>query len=395
MTIKRQKGKKIDVSLFRFVTFIFLCSIIFIISIFSYFANKNIDLSTITFKEFYNILRNGDMNQSNTEVLSEMYFDSGGNVEYSVYRDYIIEASKYGLRFLDKNFKEHYFESFGMNNPRIRIAGLYITIADIGGKDIYLFNGSQKIWSKRIENNILSVDVSSKGFVLVVHEEKRYKTAISMFELSGDEVFTMGKAENYISMAKFSHSGFVINQLNTSNIKIKSFLEFSDTFGRFGESQITLQDTIVTNFGFLNNDYFVVLGDKGLRIFDKNKKEKNFFPNTGRFLGGNIVDNKYIAVACSEEEQSHTYNNNKARINIFNNNEKVGDFLLTNQVKNIVSEKETIALNTGKSVTFINVDGKYLGKFDCKQEANQIEFFDDSNLIIVEKSILHIINILS
>jgi hypothetical protein len=370
--------------------------IVFVVAFFSYFANKNIDISKMTMPEFFNALKYGNIVETNTEVVGEMYFDSGSNISYAIYRDYILEASKYGLKFIDKKFKEHHFESFTMNRPVVKTEGMHIAVADIGGKNICVFNGSTKVWDKTLDNNILSIDISNNGYILVVHEEKRYKSAVTMFNVKGDEVFTLGKAENYIVMAKISPGGdkFVLNELNASNIKIKSILEFADINGRFDENQISLENTIITNIGYLANGYFAALGDTGLKIFDKDRVQKKDFQINAKLFGGCVLDGQYVAVASSEEENQGIYNNSKTRVNIYDDSNIYGTFVLEQQIKNISGGKKIIGLNTGRSAYYINLKGKYLGRFDSKQEVVDMGFFDDSNVMVVGKSMLQIIKLL-
>lgn len=380
----------------RFLVFLGLCFVVFVIAFFSYFANKNIDISKMSLKEFYNAIKFGNMVEANTEVVSEMYFDSGSNLSYAIYRDYILEASKYGLRFIDKKFKELHFEPFAMNRPVVKTEGMYIAVADMGGKDLYIFNGSTKLWNKTMDNNILSVDISNNGYILVVHEEKRYKSAVTMYNLKGEVIFTLGKAENFIVMARIGPSGdmLVLNELNASDIKIKSILEFADINGRFDENQINLENTIVTNIGYLNSGNFAALGDTGLKMYDKNKKEQHFFKISGKLFGGCVIDGQYIAVATSEEENQGIYNNSKTRVNIYDKDSVYGTFVLKEQIKNISGGKDIIGLNTGRNVYYINLKGKYLGRFDSEQEINGLGFFDDTSVMVVGKSILQIIKLL-
>ena len=393
ISFKKIAEQKKSMGFLRIFIFVFLCIGIFVIAFFSYFANKNIDISRMTFQEFFTAIKYGNINEANTQVINEMYFDSGSNLSYAIYRDYILEASKYGLRFIDKKFKQLHFEPFAMNRPVVKTQGMYISVADMGGKDVYIFNGSTKLWNKTLDNNILSVDISSNGYVLVVHEETRYKSAVTMFNLKGDVIFTLGKAENFIVMARIAPDGdrFVLNELNASNIKIKSILEFADISGKLDENQIILENTIVTNVGYLNNGFFAALGDTGLKIYDRNKTEKRFFGINGKLFGGAVIDEQYIAVAASEEENKGIYNNSKTRVNIYDKDAIYSSFVLEQQIKNISGYRNIIGLNTGRSVYCFNLKGKYLGNFESKQEINGLDFFDDTNLMVVGKSILQII----
>lgn len=393
---KKKDSAHKNTGLLRFFVFMTMTLGILAIAFFSYFANQEIDISKMSFKEFVHALQYGNQDARNTQLLNEMYFDAGSNPAYAVYREYIVEASKYSIRFVDKKLKEHSFEAFAMNQPMVKTDGIYLVVADMGGKDLVVFNGSQRLWHKTLENTIMSVDINRNGYVLVVHAENRYKSAVTLFDIKGEQIFTLGKAENYIAMAKISPTGesLVFNAMNASNIKINSILEFADIQGRFAENSIQLENTIITHLGYLHNGVIAALGDTGLKFYAPNKKEKATQKIEGNLFGGCIVDGRYVAVAASEEENQGVYNQSKSRVNIYEEGDLEGTFQLQEHIRNLSAARETIALNTGRSVYFIDVEGKYLGRFDGKQEITNVVFFDDQHALLVGKSLIQIIKIL-
>jgi hypothetical protein len=131
---------------------------------------------------------------------------------------------------LNKKGDEEKVLQVALGKPVIKSAGNFAVIGDIGGKDIYVINGKELSWSRRIENRILNIDINEKGYVAVVHEVKGYKAGVTVFNPQGMERFTRTIAESFILSAKVLPSGrqLLINRVDTSQINANTDLEYND-----------------------------------------------------------------------------------------------------------------------------------------------------------------------
>lgn len=376
------------------IMFLLLFLVVVGSAFFVYLKSQNIDIKTFNIKELITnrISTNGPKASEKKPV--EIKYDSKEHTVFGAYKDYIVKCTKNKIQGLNKNGEEQWSIPVSLNEPAIKLSGKDMLVADIGGRDIYVINGKDIKWSNKIDNNIINADISESGYVTVVKEEKRTRGAVTVYNLQGNEYFTKGIGESFIYMAKVSPSGkqVFISSIDSSGIKANTILEITDILGKsIAANKISQEGIIYPSFWYLNNDSMIAVSDDMLVCFDKTGKEswntKKEFPNI-KIYSSKVSLGKYPVFAFGAA------NSNVTDVKILNTSgAPVSQYQIEGAVFNIETYSDTIAINTGREVHFINTKGKLLGKYSSKSDIIGVNFFNKMEAEIITKNSLVVTSI--
>ena len=77
-------------------------------------------------------------------------------------------------------------------------------VYDIGGTDIHIVNAQGPVRQLRVEGEILSCTVNSKGYVAVTFNKSGVKAGVTVFDGEGKEVFAFNSAQRFLMTAAVS-----------------------------------------------------------------------------------------------------------------------------------------------------------------------------------------------
>lgn len=202
--------------------------------------------------------------------------------QYMSYKNMLLKYSKDGASVIDSSGNTVWNGSYNMNNPQVDICGDYVAIADIGGYDIQVFNGSDSGTPIKVTQPILQVEVAKQGVVAVLQEGEDnnvfqiinpYNTAETLLI---DRKTYVEKDGVPVNIA-FSEDG---TKLVTSYVDIKkgviqsfiTFYNFSEVGQNASSNRIVgMKDygsSVIAKVEFLGNDTVAVYGEHEITLFD-------------------------------------------------------------------------------------------------------------------------------
>ncbi|AEV67351.1 DUF5711 family protein [Acetivibrio clariflavus] len=371
----------------KIIVFLLLLLIISATAAAAYLKSLDVDLKSVSIKDLIE-KRFMHRNTRYEFVSSEFDYDANLNTVFGTHKGYIVKCSKDSLIYIDSNGNEQWTYPLSLKNPVLKTAGSYLLIADYGSKSILTFSGKEMRWEKELDNNIINADINTKGYVAVVHEEERSRGAVSVFNRQGMKCFTIGKAENFILSSKVSSSAksVFINSVDTSGISTDTILEFSDLSGNISDNRIEKEDTVFPSLWFMDNDSLLVVGDSMFMILDKDFTEKFQQNVKGKIFSSCIVEGKYAVIAANPEETTGIFESGSSGIWIYNDNgEKISEYNLKGEVRNITSWEDIIAVNSGNKLRIIDLDGNLLAEYSSKDDMKEVFFINRREVLVVCK----------
>ena len=143
-----------------------------------------------------------------------MYGDSGtgeneyayvadNNNRFAMLGDGLLVANQNTIQLLDDDGTIRYTTSVSMSAPMISASGDMAAICDIGGTSIYLVDESGVRRTMKTSNGLryYSARLNSSGWLAVTEEKNGYKASVSVYNSSGELVFSFDSYDNYISDA--------------------------------------------------------------------------------------------------------------------------------------------------------------------------------------------------
>lgn len=255
------------------------------------------------------------------EVLREYEKGDSGNANYIAYKDKILKYSKDGASVIDRNGKSVWNGSYDMKNPSVSICGDYAAIADIGGKEIYIFDGRDSGKELKVLNPIIQIDVGGQGVVAVAMENGD-SSLIDIYDpyQTGDtlrvEIPTMVNEDGFPVDIALSNDG---QKLVTAFIDISDgVLENKVTFYNFDEvgqndinrqtGMVNMEDVLVSKVDFLNNDLICLYTEQGFSLYSmKQKQEKIADIIWEESIRSVMSSEQYIGVVLEEYSGADKY----------------------------------------------------------------------------------------
>ncbi len=214
------------------------------------------------------------------EVLNTAERSDSNTVHYLPYGGNILKYSRDGASALAPDGSPIWNGSYEMKAPYADVCGSYVVIADIGGKECYVFNGSDSGTLIRTLDPILQVRVASQGVVAVVTEQKDANliTVYNPYDASNQVVFeipTVAAESGYPTGIALSQDGI---KLATAYVSVKGgVLESSLTIynlGDVGKNNINYvvgakayEQNLIGELKFLNKDVLCVFTETGYTLF--------------------------------------------------------------------------------------------------------------------------------
>jgi hypothetical protein len=378
----------------RLLVFLFLVFLVLGVGFHSYFKNQNLDIENLTIKDIGRSFFEEKSPAKRTHLINTVSFISDIHPSYRVYRDYIVEASALGIRFLDKNLNEKENFSFSMNQPSIKIKDPHIVVADMEGKNIQAFKGTQRIWNQVLDENILSFDLNEMGHVAINHQLQKYFSGLTIFDPNGKSILKMGTVNEFILFTRFEgKSGdFVVTKLDANHATLKTSLNFL-RLNREEMGTLDFNNFIIGDLHFLKDGSFVVFGNDAIRIFDRSKNEVWSKGFVGELFAGGVLGRRLLVLARSFEDQNGIYNTHRTLVELYEREHLMGEIELEDRVIGIETSRKSIGIFTKRKVYILDRKGNLLGEFENQQDIKSIDFLDDRTFIVVGRTSMNLVKI--
>ena len=285
-----------------------------------------------------------------------------------------------------------------ITNPIFSKSNRFLAIAEKSGKKIYVIEDQKIAWEAEIEGEISQININKDGYVAVIITGTSYKTVIDVFDNYGKELFKkflsttrlvdidISNDNSMLALAEVDTSGTVIQ----SNIKIISIEKAqTDPENSLVKTYQGSPNDLIINIKYQNNDRLVCMYDNSVHIIT-NEKDEIFLKND---------DQKVIATSIEltnnityVKEQTSGLFTADSIVNIINVESQLPKTYTTSEVtKEIYTYENTIALNLGTEVEFINTDGWLVKRYISNQEITDV-VLSNSLAGIVYRDKIEIVN---
>ena len=164
------------------------------------------------------------------EDLPKIEYEQDKNIKVIAYQDYVATILENKLKIYNKNGKLETEISINVTNPIFATNKKYLLIGDLEKNNLYMIYKNTLQWEKKLDDEITSLTITENGAVGVILTNKTYKSIISVYNITGTEVFKI-----YLST---THA----NKMTISNdMKFMSFIEFNFS-GTTTESKVKTVD---------------------------------------------------------------------------------------------------------------------------------------------------------
>ena len=280
-----------------------------------------------------------------------------------------------------------------INKPIYSADNRFLCIAEDKGRKIYLISGNNILWQNDLEAEITKISVNKNGYVSVILSGTSYKSIIITFSPEGKELFKtylsstvaiatdISNDNKYLAIAEVNTSGTIIQ----SSIKIISIEKASsDPSNSVINTYNAENNKLLINIKYQEKGKLVCLYDDSIYVIEKEQESKLLDINEKSTHYDINLKNNIVQVV---EKNASLFNVDIEVLimNIYNKTENI--YKLSNSIKSMFAYEDTIAINIGSEVHFINTNGWLLKKYVSSQEVSNIVLGESIGGIIYKDKI--------
>ena len=139
--------------------------------------------------------------QQDEQGKAELYsFSNDRSNVFALLGDQLIIASTTNVSVLGSDGSIVCSENVKLTTPAIAVGGQTAAVYDIGGRSLLIFSASGLVrdMSGEVSGSILSVSLNSSDYMALNTEKSGYKSAVTMYDASGEKVLAFNSSEHYV-----------------------------------------------------------------------------------------------------------------------------------------------------------------------------------------------------
>lgn len=159
-------------------------------------------------------------------------------------------------------------QTLGYSSPVVETNDDYVLVYDRGGVGAMLTNSAAPVAQLTLSSSIITGTLGQHGQFVLVTDEQGYRTAVTVYDTSGEEVFKYQSSEYYIVSASLSpdEKTLAVLAFRQNGVTLTSHVLFYDVSSGELDADVTLEDTLGMTLCYPENGTAAVLCDDGLYL---------------------------------------------------------------------------------------------------------------------------------
>lgn len=359
---KEHKRKKKQMKRILIIGTITMCICLIIINIF-YQMNR-------TYKG-YRVVKSTERSDSNS-------------VTYIPYGENFLKYSKDGATGFRANGEILWSGSYEMKNPLAVTCDNFAAIADIGGRDVFIFNGSDTGTYMKMDAPIEQISVAKQGvFAVVLKKDGEANINIydpyNVAEQLKVSISTSTDSDGFPVAIALSKDGqkLVTSYINVQKGVLESSLNFYnfDSVGKNSVDRIVgsrpLEQQVVVDIDFLTNNTICAYTKDGFQLYYMQETPQDVavidIKNSIKSVSRN---SKYITVLTEETDNVEV----PYKLHVYDTKgKKILEKEITYMYDSVEMGEKEVILYSNREVHIIRLNGKE--KFNCQLASSASYFF--------------------
>ncbi len=331
------------------------------------------------------------------EVLQEdaVYIEKEDeNAQVYAYSQYIGMLSNNNFDIYNSSGNKEETLNVEISTPLFNSNNRFLAIAEKGGQKAYLITNKSMEWEKDIEGDISQIHVNKNGYVAIVVSNTSYKTVVEMYTPEGEEMFKtylsstrtadicISNDNKYLAIAEIDTSGTIVQ----STVKVISVTKAQEDPNNSVENIYNSEaGKLITNVEYQDKNRLICMYTDSITIIENGKEEVLSQESDKKIIFSSIeLTNSSITV---EEKSSGLFTADSILRIVNSSNRDEKEYVLKEVTKDIYTKGNTIALNLGTEIEFVNKEGWLIKKYIAKQEITNIVVSDELAGIIYRNKI--------
>ena len=317
--------------------------------------------------------------QYNTEIKSNeiVSFEGANETEFVPYKNGVVCAKMNHMSYIDGTGTVVWEIDTAIVDPILKVDGNYICL--------YIDNKLQ--YDVDDPDTVMSAELSSNGDVVVVTDKSSYRGGISVYNKSGEQIFSWASGSDAVICADISAaSRSVAVALLNSDVTAKTTVQLFNVNETESYAKIEMPDTVVYELQFV--------GDK-VNAFGDNRV-------TGISSSGKIVyDNDFSNVQLTHSAIDSNGNKllafddgNIPMLNLYGKNGFLKNSTTLIGVTDFIDiNKKYILYNIGRDIYFGKTNSKVMSKYTAAMDIKNLIIVSDTTFVVIYSNSLEVVTV--
>lgn len=332
------------------------------------------------------LLINGFINRrfQNYEIISSVERQDTNTEQYVCPDGRLIKYSKDGISEITISGKTLWTGSYNMNNPKLVQCGTYVLVADIGGKEAYIYNGEDSGTEIAVDYEIRQACVSRQGVVALLLEDTSSNiiSIYNPYDVSSSLLVEIptNVEDGYPVTISLSPDGtslvasYVCVTAGKAETRV-AFYNFTET-GKNSDCLVGAQiyeDALITDIRFMDDNQVCLFGDKGFYIWEHMKQpEQSVQQEIKQNIKSVFSNERYIGLIVETEKEKVPY-----QLQIYNEKgDRVTAVGFDYEYDSVELTDDEILMHSAKECTIFRLNG--VQRLHCTVEEGVAYFFKGS-----------------
>ena len=314
-------------------------------------------------------------------------FDQANETEFAPYRGGIICAKMNYMAFIDETGTIAWETDTAIVEPILKTAGNYILLAEKGRSKICLYAERRLVYDIDDADYIMTANVSEDGDVVAVTNKSSYKGGISVYNKTGEQIYSWASGSDTVICADISASSrrVAVSLLNTENT-VKSKILLFDVNKTESYASIDVEDTVIFDMDFTGNilnafgdNRAVGIGENGKVVYD------NTFE--GVQLTHSAMDTKGNKLLSFDD-------GNVPMLNMYTRKGSLKETVTLTGVADFIDiSGNDILYNIERDIYFVKANSKDIVKYTATMDIKDLLIMTDNTFIIVYSNSVEVVTV--
>ena len=318
--------------------------------------------------------------QYNTEIKSNeiVSFEGANETEFVPYKNGVVCAKMNHMSYIDGTGTVVWEIDTAIVDPILKVDGNYILIAEKGRNKICLYIDNKLQYDVDDPDTVMSAELSSNGDVVVVTDKSSYRGGISVYNKSGEQIFSWASGSDVVICADISAA--------SRSVTAKTTVQLFNVNETESYAKIEMPDTVVYELQFV--------GDK-VNAFGDNRV-------TGISSSGKIVyDNDFSNVQLTHSAIDSNGNKllafddgNIPMLNLYSKNGFLKNSTTLIGVTDFIDiNKKYILYNIGRDIYFGKTNSKVMSKYTAAMDIKNLIIVSDTTFVVIYSNSLEVVTV--
>lgn len=327
--------------------------------------------------------------QYDTEItLNEIVsFEGANETEFLPYKNGVVCAKMNHMSYIDATGTVVWETDTAIVDPILKVDGNYILLVEKRRNKICLYIDNKLQYDVDDPDMIMSAELSSNGDVVVVTNKSSYRGGISVYNKSGEQIFSWASGSDAVICADISSaSRSVAVALLNSDETAKTTIQLFNVNETESYAKAEMPDTIVYELQFIG-DMLNAFGDNRLIGISASGKivYENDFSNVQ--LTHSAIDSKGNKLLAFDD-------GNIPMLNMYSKNGSLKNSITLIGVTDFVDiNKKYILYNTGRDIYFGKINSKVISKYTATMDIKNLIIVSDTTFVVVYSNSLEIVTV--